>query len=80
MLSKLPLLYKDNLCIQNVIVSEDDPTIITSVIDWEGTVTAPIWDIELNAVIWDRVGKLNPAWAEAMAEGAALRDARRMQG
>ncbi|KAJ6614811.1 hypothetical protein B0H10DRAFT_2191330 [Mycena sp. CBHHK59/15] len=103
MLSKLPLLYKDSAThpitlappdfrIHNVLVSEDDPTVITGVIDWEGTVTAPIWDvrrppflqtsllkqeerIELNAVIWERVGKLNPAWAEAIADGAALRDA-----
>ncbi|KAJ6614830.1 hypothetical protein B0H10DRAFT_2043697, partial [Mycena sp. CBHHK59/15] len=52
-LSKLSLLYKGSTThpitltppdfrIHNVLVSQDDPTVITSVIDWEGTVTAPI--------------------------------------
>ncbi|KAJ7769081.1 hypothetical protein DFH07DRAFT_806828 [Mycena maculata] len=101
LLSKLPLLYKDSpihpiaLCpvdfrMHNVIVSTEDPTIIVGVIDWEGTQTAPIWNIrrdsffnlvepkeqaEMDAVIWEKVSNLNAEWADAMASGGSLRDA-----
>ncbi|KAJ7606892.1 hypothetical protein FB45DRAFT_764967 [Roridomyces roridus] len=75
----------------NVLVSFSDPTKILAVIDWEGTKVSPIWNIlkrpsfcfscpflssdELNQLIWEKVGELNPEWADAMANGGSLRNA-----
>ncbi|KAJ7174069.1 hypothetical protein C8R43DRAFT_977017 [Mycena crocata] len=101
LLSKLSLLYKDSAIhpialrpvdfrMHNVMVSAEDPTSITAVIDWEGTQTAPIWDIrrpsffdlaqyeeqqELDAIVWAKVGNLNAEWAEGMVLGVSLRNA-----
>ncbi|KAJ7456777.1 hypothetical protein B0H11DRAFT_1925598 [Mycena galericulata] len=101
LLTKLPLSYKGNAIhplalyppdfrMHNVIVSRDDPTKIMGVIDWEGTQTAPIWNIrkksffnlaepeeqaDLDGILWERVSELNSEWAEAMILGASLRDA-----
>lgn len=46
-----------DLCPYNILVSFDDPTKIVGVIDWEGTVTNPIWNISpvffSSALIYD---------------------------
>ncbi|KAJ7094702.1 hypothetical protein B0H15DRAFT_830573, partial [Mycena belliarum] len=74
----------------NVMVSRRDPTEIVAVIDWEGTQTVPIWNIhrpsffgvaeceeqvELDAMLWEKVGSLNATWSESMASGRYLRNA-----
>ncbi|KAJ7603116.1 hypothetical protein FB45DRAFT_963182 [Roridomyces roridus] len=39
--------------LHNVLVSPTDPTKVLAVIDWEGTRTAPIWDIFKLPSFWD---------------------------
>lgn len=34
-----------DLCPTNILVSNDDPTYIVAIIDWEGTRTTPIWNV-----------------------------------
>ncbi|KAJ7076092.1 kinase-like domain-containing protein, partial [Mycena belliarum] len=48
---ELPItLVHVDLCASNILVSPDDPTIITAVIDWEGACTTPLWAARPNHV------------------------------
>ncbi|KAJ7076102.1 kinase-like domain-containing protein [Mycena belliarum] len=50
--TELPItLVHVDLCASNILVSPDDPTIITAVIDWEGACTTPLWAARPNHVM-----------------------------
>ncbi|KAJ6499547.1 kinase-like domain-containing protein [Mycena vitilis] len=42
------VLLHDDLCPRNILVSPEDPTMITAIIDWEGACTTPIWAVHPN--------------------------------